>query len=141
MEERDMVRMSVFILGLAISGAPPCLAAGFSSGMTTGACYVYSIDRDLRYCRENVVERCATKRPAHSRWRANGSAATLVWMSITNKACLLSVLCTKACRVHPTRSAAGLSSRGIWPSRREADFSGFSQNLPILGSFCLFQIS
>jgi hypothetical protein len=55
--EVNMTRMGIFLLGLAVSSASPCLAAGFQIGVPTGACYVYSVDRALNYCRDNVIEK------------------------------------------------------------------------------------
>ena len=55
MEERDTVRVGVFLLGLAV--ASPSFADSDPSDMATEACYVYSIDRVLHYCRDNTIQK------------------------------------------------------------------------------------
>jgi hypothetical protein len=55
MEEKDMVRVGVFFLGLAV--ASPCFADSAPSDMPTGACCVSAVDRVLHYCRENTIEK------------------------------------------------------------------------------------
>jgi hypothetical protein len=49
-----MARVGIFFLGLAV--ASPCFANSASSDMPIGACYVYSVDRVLHYCRDNTIE-------------------------------------------------------------------------------------
>jgi hypothetical protein len=56
MDGETGMRMSAVALGLTIGVALSCSAAELSSGTPLGACYVYSGERALRYCRENVVE-------------------------------------------------------------------------------------
>jgi hypothetical protein len=55
MEERGMVRVGIFFLGLVV--ASPSFADRAPSDMATGACYVYSVDRVLHYCRDNTIEK------------------------------------------------------------------------------------
>jgi hypothetical protein len=55
MEETGMVRVGIFFLGLAV--ASPSFAYSDPSDMATGACYVYSVDRVLHYCRDNTIQK------------------------------------------------------------------------------------
>jgi hypothetical protein len=55
MEERGVARAGIFFLGLAV--ASPSLADSGPSDVATGACYVYSVDRVLHYCRDNTIEK------------------------------------------------------------------------------------
>ena len=70
-----MVRVGIFFLGLAV--ALPSLADGPPSDMRMGACYVYSVDRVLHYCRDNTIEKACYQAARNfkmaGKWSKNGT--------------------------------------------------------------------